>query len=154
MRHVDFNTPGLFSYEQFLRTVLGLGLDYPTLEEAFRRAVFNIVAVNQDDHVKNISFFMDGVGKWRLSPAYDLTFARGSGYTRQHQMSLNGKRDGFERADLLELGATMSLNKSGSEIVDEVVSAMSGWEGYAAAVDVPPERIESIGNAFRLGNRG
>ena len=150
LRHVDFNIPGLFSYEQFLRTVLGLGLDYRTLEEAFRRSVFNVVARNQDDHVKNFSFLMDRAGAWRLSPAYDLTFARGTGYTRFHQMSLNGKRDGFERADLLALGSSMGINRSGKDVVDEVVTAMSSWDRYAEEAGVPTEKVESISKEFRL----
>ena len=35
------------------------------LEEQFRRMVFNIVARNQDDHVKNIAFLMDKQGEWQ-----------------------------------------------------------------------------------------
>jgi len=150
LRHIDFNTPGLYSYELFLRTILALGLDYPTLEEAYRRTVFNIVAVNQDDHVKNISFLMDRHGSWRLSPAYDLTYARGSGYTRQHQMSLGGKRDDFVVEDFLTLGREMGIKRNGKTIIDEVVEAMSGWEVYAAEAEVPGERIEAIGKQFRF----
>ncbi|MGH7606070.1 MAG: type II toxin-antitoxin system HipA family toxin, partial [Gemmatimonadales bacterium] len=82
LHHVDYNSPGAFSYEQFLKTILQLGLGYPALEEGFRRAVFNVVGVNHDDHVKNISFLMDPPGVWRLAPAYDLTYARGAGFTR------------------------------------------------------------------------
>ena len=150
LHHVDFNLPGQFSYEQFLRTLLALGLDYPTLEEAYRRAVFNIVAVNQDDHVKNISFLMDEQGMWRLAPAYDLTYARGSGYTRYHQMSLNGKRDGFAREDLLAVGATMGVRRDGRDVIDEVVAALSRWERYAGEALVPPGRIREIRRALRL----
>jgi len=150
LHHVDFNLPGAFSYEQFLRTILALGLDYPTMEEAFRRAVFNIAAVNQDDHVKNISFLMDDQGTWQLAPAYDLTYARGSGYTRYHQMSLNGKRDGFTREDLLALGAKMGIKRHGSEVIADVVGALSGWERYATEAQVPDDRIREIRKQFRL----
>jgi serine/threonine-protein kinase HipA len=150
LHHVDFNAPGLFSYEQFLRTILALGLDYPTMEEAYRRSVFNIVAVNQDDHVKNISFLMDSRGTWRLSPAYDLTYARGTGYTRHHQMSLNGKRDDFTRDDLLALGRKMGIKRNGKDVIDEVIEAMSRWEEYAREAKVPGDKIESIRKQFRL----
>ncbi len=150
LHHVDYNSPGLFSYEQFLRTILTLGLDYPALEEAYRRCVFNVVAVNQDDHVKNISFLMDNEGNWQLSPAYDLTYARGTGYTRTHQMSLNKKRDNFTRHDLLEVGRKMSIKRGGTDIIDETVAAMSGWNSYASEAGVPKESIEFIGKQFRL----
>ncbi len=150
LHHVDYNTPGLLSYEQFLRTVLTLGLDYPALEQAYRRAVFNIVGVNQDDHVKNISFLMDEQGDWRLAPAYDLTFARGQRYTKLHQMSLNHKRDEFTRDDLLALGSKMGIKRDGREVIDEVVQAMSRWQRYAKAALIPQDRTESIGSLFRL----
>ena len=78
-QHADYNAPGTYAYEQFLRIILEMGLGYPALEQAFRRICFNIMAVNQDDHVKNIAFLMDDAGQWRLAPAYDLTHARGAG---------------------------------------------------------------------------
>jgi serine/threonine-protein kinase HipA len=40
-------------------------------EQQFRRMIFNVVARNQDDHLKNIAFLMDKAGVWTLSPAFD-----------------------------------------------------------------------------------
>lgn len=149
LQHVDYDLPGAFSYEGFLRTVLALELDYPTFEEAYRRAVFNIVAVNQDDHVKNPSFLMDERGIWRLSPAYDLTYARGRGYTRMHQMTLGGKRDGFTRKDLIACGAKMGINKNGAHVVQQVMDAIDRWADHARHVGIPENQIAAIGSAFR-----
>ena len=149
LHHVDFNQPGAFSYEQFLRTLLTLRLDYPTLEEGYRRAVFNVVAVNQDDHVKNISFLMEANGVWRLAPAYDLTYARGTGFTQLHQMSLGGKRDGFTRSDLLALGTSFGIKRHGADVIDRVVESLKRWPEYAASAGVPGERIAAIGSQFR-----
>jgi serine/threonine-protein kinase HipA len=75
MEHADYNAPGTYSYEQFMRVVLDLRLGYPALEDAFRRVCFNVMAVNQDDHVKNICFLMDDTGQWRLAPAHDQLMA-------------------------------------------------------------------------------
>lgn len=75
--------------------------------------VFNLAAINQDDHVKNFAFLMSPEGSWSLSPAFDVTFARGREWTRTHQMTLGGKSDDFTRDDLLALGATMDLPKRG-----------------------------------------
>lgn len=44
-------------------------------KQLFTRMAFNVLARNQDDHTKNISFLMDQAGAWRLSPAYDITNA-------------------------------------------------------------------------------
>ncbi len=90
MQHFDFNDPSAYSYEQAIMTIRALNPRMPAVEEQFRRALFNVIARNQDDHVKNISFLMDRSGRWALSPAYGLTFAYNpSGpWTRNHQLSL------------------------------------------------------------------
>ena len=150
MEHIDYNAPGLFSYEQYFRRVLALGLGYPALEQAFRRACFNLLAVNQDDHVKNFAFLMDEHGRWRLSPAYDLTFVRGRGLTRQHQMSFAGKSGGFTADDFLAVGARFGLDHDGRVIAQEVGDALARWGDFAHAADVPEDRIRRIGGAFRL----
>ncbi len=149
MHHVDYDTPGLFSYEQYMRTILALNLGYPALEEGFRRAVFNLLAVNQDDHVKNFSFLMDERGTWRLSPAYDLTYSKGHGYTRQHQMTLSGKTDGFTREDLLGLGASLGIRRDGLDVLQRGREALTGWAGYARDAGVPVDRARFIGSEFR-----
>jgi serine/threonine-protein kinase HipA len=69
LTHSDFNLVGAYSYEQALRMILRLGLPMAAVEQQFRRMAFNIVARNQDDHVKNIAFLMDKTGDWSLSPA-------------------------------------------------------------------------------------
>lgn len=70
--------PGAHAYEQVVETIRGLGLGMAVVEEQYRRAIFNIVARNQDDHMKNIAFLMNRGGTWRLSPAYDVAYALGA----------------------------------------------------------------------------
>lgn len=57
-------------YELAAMYMKDIGISYKEIEQFYRRMVFNCLAVNQDDHVKNISFIMDRTGKWTLSPAY------------------------------------------------------------------------------------
>ncbi|MCK5688481.1 type II toxin-antitoxin system HipA family toxin, partial [Myxococcota bacterium] len=75
MAHFDFNLAGAYGYEQALLVIRQLGLPMSTIEEMFRRMVFNIIARNQDDHVKNIAFLMDKSGQWSLAPAFDMTYS-------------------------------------------------------------------------------
>ncbi|MCB1964597.1 MAG: type II toxin-antitoxin system HipA family toxin, partial [Candidatus Accumulibacter sp.] len=75
LAHFDFNHAGAHAYEQALLTIRQLQLPMAALEEQFRRMVFNIVARNQDDHVKNIAFLMDKQGRWSLAPAFDVTYS-------------------------------------------------------------------------------
>lgn len=151
--HFDFNLAGAYSYEQALRVMRQLELPAPDLVEQFRRAVFNVVARNQDDHTKNISFLMDRSGTWSLSPAYDVTYAYNpsGAWTRSHQMSLNGKRDDFARSDLATLGVAADLSERESlMIVDEIVEAVADWSSFAADAAVPAEQATRIEQALRL----
>ena len=53
LQHFDYNVAGAYAYEQVMQTIRALGLGMSVVEEQYRRAVFNIVARNQDDHVKS-----------------------------------------------------------------------------------------------------
>ena len=64
---------GAYSYEQALLIIRQLGLPMEAIEQQFRRMAFNVIARNQDDHVKNIAFLMDQPGRWTLFPAFDMT---------------------------------------------------------------------------------
>ncbi len=127
MQHVDFNEQFVFSYEDYFRTIRALHLGQPTLNEAYRRMVFAFATLNRDDHVKNFSFLMDREGKWRLAPAYDVAYAAHSPWTRQHQMSANGKQIGFTRQDLFDMGSTFDVPHEGREIVEQVLEALALW---------------------------
>ena len=150
LEHADYNAPGTYSYEQFLRVILDMRLGYPALEGAFRRVCFNIMAVNQDDHVKNISFLMDETGQWWLAPAYDLTYAAGAGFTRRHQMSLAGKRDGFTIRDLINTANLFGIKNNGKAVIDAVRGSLSKWSQLAHEWSVPVKNISMIKSRFRL----
>ena len=149
--HFDFNDPGSYSYEQAFQIMRELRLPYSDAEQQFRRMVFNVVARNQDDHTKNITFLMDKNSKWFLSPAYDVIYAHNptGDWTSRHQMSINGKRDDFVRDDLLSIGREMNI-KSCAAIIDEVVEVVSNWPRYAKNAEVKASQIQAIGNTHRL----
>ena len=149
LQHIDFNQPGAYSYEGYLRTILRLNLGYPALEEGFRRVVFNIASANQDDHVKNLSFLLEESGQWRLSPAYDLTFAMGEGFTRRHQMSVGGKRDGITAKDLMAMARKFGIDDDGREAIEAVGSALGRWEELAGSVGVDERRRTAIDSVLR-----
>jgi serine/threonine-protein kinase HipA len=153
LRHFDYNIAGAYAYEQAMQTIAALGLGMTAIKQQFQRTVFNIVARNQDDHVKNISFLMDRSGVWRLSPAYDVAYAYNPDgrWTGQHQMSMAGKRRGFERADLLRFAETSGLSRAvASRLIDQVVSATERWPEFAAAAAVSDEDARRIGSTHRL----
>jgi serine/threonine-protein kinase HipA len=148
--HLDYNRPGAHSYEEALGITLRL-CGAAAAEELYRRMVFNVVARNQDDHTKNISFLMGSDGRWRLSPAYDVTWAFNptGDWTSRHQMSLAGKRDDFDRADLVGVARAAGIRRTGP-IIDAVVEAVAGWRGYAAEVDADRDFVDRIAATHRL----
>ncbi len=148
--HFDFNDPGAYSYEQAFQVMRELRLPYKDAEEQFRRMVFNIVARNQDDHPKNISFLMDRSGQWRLSPAYDVIYSYNpSGrWTSLHQMSVKGKRDNFSKDDLLSVGREMNIKKC-SLIIDAISEVVSTWPSLAKDAGVESSQIKIIESTHR-----
>ena len=152
MQHFDFNDPSAYSYEQAVMTIQQLGLGMVTVEEQFRRTVFNVIARNQDDHVKNISFLMNRSGKWSLSPAYDVAYAYNpSGmWTRDHQMSMAGHRNGFEQDDILRYAASAGVKKRRAlAILNQVSASVQNWSSYANAAEVAPHDMARIETTFR-----
>lgn len=152
LQHYDFNDPSGYSYEQALLTIREIGLGNDALEEQFRRAIFNVLSRNQDDHVKNIAFLMGRNGEWSLSPAYDVTYSyNASGeWTSRHQMSLNGKRDEFERDDLLALGAAAGLKPVKSKkVIKSVAAAVDRWMIIANTCGVDKKMAQQIASTHR-----
>ena len=152
IRHFDFNDPSAHSYEQGAMTIRELGLGMAAVEEQFRRTVFNVVARNQDDHVKNISFLMDRSGAWSLSPAYDVTYAYNpsGAWTCDHQMSLAGRRNGFELDDVLGFAASIGMRRRRAmEILAQVGGSVRNWNEHAGAAGVEPRDEARIAKTFR-----
>ena len=153
LAHADFNMPGAYSYEQALeaiRQVVTINLTH-ALEQQFKRAVFNVLGRNQDDHTKNISFLMGKSGEWSLSPAYDVTYSYNPTglYTSKHQMSINGKTDNILMADLLELGAKADLKKSKvKDIIEEVRAVFFNWSEYAEIAGVAVSHVMKVSNGL------
>ncbi len=147
LTHVDYNDPGASSYEEYLRMVLRLGMPYASVEQGFRRMVFNVLAINQDDHVKNLSFHMDRRGKWRLAPAYDLTFARGHGFTERHQMRVQDKNSDLRTSDLLAVGVLFDLNDPRA-VLAETRAVIARWEEFATASAVPIDAVRTLRGEF------
>ena len=154
LAHYDFNMAGAYGYEQALLVIRQLELPMRAIEEQFRRMVFNIVARNQDDHVKNIAFLMDKSGQWSLSPAFDMTYSfnPSGSWTASHQMTLNGKRDDFTLDDFKACARTASMKRGRADaIVNEVRETVSRWKGYAEEAGVPVSVRDQIQRTLRFG---
>lgn len=145
LAHFDYKMLRAYSYEQAFQVMRQLRLPYTQAEQMFRRMVFNVVARNQDDHTKNISFLMDDAGKWSLSPAYDVSWAynpKGE-WTSQHQMSVNNKWKDFTKEDFLSVAAMMNIKRPG-DIIEKITDTVAHWSDYALPLGIPKETVEKI----------
>jgi serine/threonine-protein kinase HipA len=151
--HVDFNEPALYSYEQTIQTMKRLGLSQSDLEQQVLRAMFNVIGRNHDDHVKNIAFLMNRRGEWRLSPAFDISYAYDpKGYwTSQHQMSINGRRDLINKQDIISFAKLAGIKRNRAlEMLDRTITSMKSWPEVAGNIGIDENRIRRIQAAHRL----
>jgi serine/threonine-protein kinase HipA len=129
----DWSIPSV-TYENLFRVTRLITRSDVDVREMFRRMVFNVLAHNRDDHAKQHSFLMRADGRWRLSPAYDLTFSRGPG--GEHYAAVNGKGSEISRSDLLAEAGEQSISRS---------DAIAMIERVAAAVHEIPALARELG---------
>ena len=153
LAHYDFNMAGAYSYEQALLVMRQLQLPMQAIEQQFRRMAFNIVARNQDDHVKNIAFLMNKSGEWSLSPAFDMTYSfnPSGAWTASHQMTMNGKRDNFTLDDFNACAKKASMKRGrAAKIVSEVQATVSKWKSFAEQAGLPDGVRQKIQRTLNL----
>ena len=145
--HIDYNIPGICSYEQAAAYMRQIGIGYKETEQFYRRMVFNVLMINQDDHVKNISFLMNKDGEWTLAPAYDLTFAYNlqNRWLKAHQMLINGKGNGITYEDLVTAGKAMGISKKKCDsIINDIRDIQNNYTDYLKAEVINESTINTL----------
>jgi len=150
MAHYDFTEPAAHSYEQLFSVMKKIGLPAADAAEMFRRAAFNVIMMNNDDHTKNISFMLRRGEGWRLAPAYDITYAYkpDNKWIRAHQLTINGRTSGITKDDLLALAHEAEVEDAEDKI-ETVTAAADGWKEYAKESSVPTATAEKIGASLK-----
>lgn len=142
--------PEADSYERLLMVCRKMRLPESAQEEVFRRMVFNILANNTDDHNKNFSFLMDESGKWRLSPAYDMTYIfNAGGYLPEtsHCLLMQGKLSGHTKGDALSLARNSGVRKA-EAIIKQVAEAVSQFDRIARKHGVKEKWVHSVASTL------
>ncbi|XZE20250.1 HipA domain-containing protein [Pirellulaceae bacterium SH449] len=118
-------------------------------KKAFHLACFNVLARNRDDHAKNFAFLMDANGKWRLSPAYDLTFSSGPG--GEHCTTIQGEGVAPGPGHLLELGLKFGIkNREVKEVIERVRGSVSKWSDFADQAGLSKTSTSAIKKSLLL----
>jgi len=150
LTHSNFNIPMHYSYDELLRLTRYLTGNQSAVNEQFKRMVFNIVGRNQDDHAKNFSFIMNEDGVWNISPAYDITYAYGSGYTKEHQMSINAKTSNINLEDLYKIADIVDIpQKEVNLIVENIGDKFLEFKKRALNLGIDKNLIEDINKNIR-----
>lgn len=110
----------------------------------FRRMIFNLFSLNQDDHSKNWAFLQNDHGEWHLAPFYDITFSP-SPYN-EHTTAFAGfvKTPSLKVMQKLAIQANFSNWKQAQQVIKEVVEAIDGFNVTAKLLGVKPETIKLI----------
>jgi serine/threonine-protein kinase HipA len=142
--HLDFRYRNAHSYAQYFGVIRRLGID-DAIEQAYRRMVFNVAALNRDDHTKNVAFLLPEHGAWQLAPAYDITHAYNptGEWTQRHQMSINGKFDDISLADLYAVADAQGV-PGYKAVTRDVLAVVRSWPTFAEQAEVEPRTVEDI----------
>lgn len=157
-----FDRPGdsrrhIHTYSGITHTLVRSGLEYGELmdltrvltgsetevEEVFRRACFNVLAGNDDDHAKNHAFLMEPDGSWAVSPAYDLTRTSNPLVSGMRAASVNGRSVNVGRKDLKLLGESQGVRQI-DHTIERVLEAIKEWPYFAIQSGLSQHRIEQV----------
>jgi serine/threonine-protein kinase HipA len=143
--HLDYNLIHTNQYDSLFAVIQHLGLPEEDLTEAFRRMAFNYLAMNCDDHAKNFAFLMDVQGKWRLAPAFDVTFAYNSKniWLKEHLMGISGKFADISIQDLLRFAERFDIPYARKSL-NEVKRAVAAWPDFAGQAGLSKSSTDEI----------
>lgn len=125
--------PEARSYEDLVATCRELSISESEIEQLYSRMVFNVMANNTDDHNKNFSFLLEENGRWRLSPAYDVTFifnTNATGPNVERRLSIGGKTSEITKSDLLDFAKQNDI-KNANAIINRVAEAIKDFDNFA-----------------------
>jgi serine/threonine-protein kinase HipA len=138
--HKDINIPKVMSYEELFILTNRICKKQSSVEQLFKRMVFNTLSFNVDDHAKNFSFMMGKEGNWELTPAYDMTYSYGM--VKEHLTTLGGKGRDFALADYLAIAQKNLIAKERAiAMINQVVAVMETLEKRAEVIGISLENM-------------
>lgn len=115
------------------------------LEQLFRRVAFNVAIGNRDDHLRNHGFVLGATG-WRLAPAFDVNPNIDKA---EHVLNIDDADNRPSLQTVLTTAAFYGLTEErGKQIVEEVASAVDGWEDLARQAGIARGDVELTVGAF------
>lgn len=133
-------------YGHLMDAAFHLEKDVRAYDKVLRLAAFNVFTHNRDDHSKNFGFLMDDKDRWKMSPAYDLTYSNSS--HGLHSTMVAGESKNPSTTHLIKLAEHFGV-KHAKTIIDEVKSSVSQWNTFAKEADVSKRSMDEIDGVMK-----
>ncbi len=144
--HANFRLSGSVDYTMLLRATRLLTRDEREVHKAYARAVFNVLFHNRDDHPKNFAWRLGQDRRWRLAPAFDLTFSDGP--RGQHHMDVCGEGLVIGRAHLLRLAHEGGVAPQDAErMIERLLEQAAGFARRAAGFPLRRDTVRTMSDA-------
>ena len=141
LMHLDISILKATSYEHLFILTRRVCKSQVDIEELFKRMVLNILLFNFDDHAKNFAYLMDRDGRWRLSPAYDITYSKG--LMKSHTTTVAGKDCNITREDILQIAKMQSIKpKVAVKIVDACINVVETFQEKAGKLKIDEDTLK------------
>ena len=145
--NANFRLPSL-DYHTLIKAANQLCGSVTAGKAIFRRAIFNLLVLNQDDHSKNWAFMQDDRGHWSPSPHYDVTYSPSPYGEHATAFAGYGKQPPAKAIAQLARQAGYSNVKAAQEVVQQIMEVVSQWHNIAMDQHVPKARRLSIEKAL------
>ncbi|WP_019026731.1 type II toxin-antitoxin system HipA family toxin [Colwellia piezophila] len=134
----DYRMPSL-DYEDLIKVSSIICRSPAAGQIMFRRMVFNLFALNQDDHSKNWAFLQQDDGQWQLAPFYDVTFSPSSYSEHATAFCGFGKQPSLKVMQKLAGQANFASWEQAQLVIDDVVEAVQSFTRIANELTINSE---------------
>jgi serine/threonine-protein kinase HipA len=119
------------------------------LRELWRRLIFSLLASNYDDHLRNHGFLMHEVGRWSLSPAYDLNPVPEIDRGRMNKTPISEDHEKPSLGGALAVAGRFGLKAPDAKnILREVFTAVSAWRQTGGRLRLKRGTLNAYASAF------
>ena len=139
----DFQTPSL-DYIDLIKASRQLCKSPAAGQLQFRRAIFNLLSCNQDDHSKNWAFLQADDGEWNPAPFYDVTYSPHP--FNEHATAFGGYGEAPPTKVMQKLATSAGYGSwhDARQVIEEVADAISQFTYLAKQQGVSKTTVSAI----------
>tara|TARA_R110001583_G_scaffold14540_2_gene60507 strand:- start:1024 stop:1626 length:603 start_codon:yes stop_codon:yes gene_type:complete len=139
----DFRSPSL-DYIDLIKASRHLCKSPAAGQLQFRRAIFNLLASNQDDHSKNWAFLQSDDGQWQPAPFYDVTYSPHPFNEHATAFGGYGKAPPMKVMQKLAASAGFTNWTEAQQVVEEVSEVLSQFAHLARQQGISNATVSAL----------